>query len=246
MGSALTNGPSVTTGGPPREWGVQIVKREGDVLGAGLGNTDNGAVIFNIQENGLLDAWNRTQLSNPLRPGFIITEVNGAVGYWDILEEVQRPGVLDMRVSAEPPSGSGPNWFREAAEMGRSFEEKWSFEPQGDRSPMLRLHPQDEYSSLPTVRAADCGVDQCAICIDDVGPNDSLLLLPCNHAYHPLCVARWLTQGTPCGSSRHSCPLCCRRMINSREGIVAVGADDPSASWPLSRPRRFHSRRSTR
>jgi hypothetical protein len=242
---SIAEGPPVSIGGAPREWAVQIVKREGDVLGADLGKMDNdGAVIFSIQEDGLLDAWNRTHLSNPLRPGLIITEVNGAVGYWDILEELRRPGVLDMKLSPEPPSSSGPNWSQEVTKM----VEKWSFEAQGGRGAMacmLRLQPQDHFSSLPTVRAADCGVNQCAICIDDVGPDESLLLLPCNHAYHPVCVARWLTQGAS-GSKKHSCPLCCRRLVSSPEGFVAVGADDPSASWPLSRPRRSHSRRSSR
>jgi hypothetical protein len=227
---------------------VQIVKREGDDLGAILGNTENddGAVIFTIHENGLIDAWNRTHLSNPLRPGLLIREVNGAVGYWDILENLRLPGVKDMRVSAEPPSNSGPNWLQEVLEMGRSLEEKCrSSEDGSSRVPMLRLQPQDHFSSLPTVRAADCGVDQCAICIDDVGPDESLVLLPCNHAYHPMCVARWLVQGAS-GSKKHSCPLCCRRMVNSPEGIMAVGADDPSASWPLSRPRLSDSRRLSR
>jgi len=224
---------------------VQIVKRQGDVLGAALGSTGSGAVIFSIQENGLLDAWNRTQLSNPLRPGLTITDVNGVVGFWDMLEELRRPGVHEMKVSAEPPSNSGPDWFQEVAKMGQSLEEKWSSEAQGSKSAMLRLQPQDQFSSLPTVRAADSGVDQCAICMDDFGPDEQIALLPCKHAYHPFCVARWLTEGaSQCGSKKNSCPLCCRRMVNSREGILAVGAHDPSASWPLSRPRRSEPRRS--
>jgi hypothetical protein len=244
-GNTATGSPA-TKEGVPQEWSVQIVKRQGEVLGAGLGNLENGVVIFSIKENGLLDVWNRTQLSNTLRPGLFITEVNGVVGFWDILEELQRPGVLHMKISAEPPSNA-PNWFQEVAEMGRSFEEKWSSEEEGSRSNLLRFQPQDEFSSLPTVRAADCGVDQCAICMDDVGPDESLVLLPCKHAYHWFCVARWLTQGASQSSSKkHSCPLCCRRMVNSREGIVAVGADEPSASWPLSRPPRPHPRRSVR
>merc|ERR1740121_3101766 len=72
------DGSPVTKGSAAQEWSVQLVKRQGEILGAGLGSTERGAVIFSIQENGLFDAWNRSQqLSNRLRPGITITEVNG-------------------------------------------------------------------------------------------------------------------------------------------------------------------------
>jgi hypothetical protein len=212
-----------------REWSLQLVKRQGDVLGAGLGNTDKGAVIFNIQENGLLDGWNKTQVLNPLRPGLIITEVNGVMGYWNILDELRRPGVLDMKVSAEPPQNAGPNWFQEIAEMGKNLEAQG-----GKSSFMLRLQPQDpstknQFSSLPTVRAADCGVDQCAICIDDVGPDEQLVQLPCKHAFHALCAARWLTQaGRHSQGKRQCCPLCCQKVVCSPDGGIVTGRSDES------------------
>jgi hypothetical protein len=153
--------------------------------------------------------------------------VNGAVSYWDILEELRRPGVLDMRVSAEPPSKAGPNWSQQAVEFGRSLEGQCV-----EGSALIRLQSHNQFSSFPTVRAADCGVDQCAICIGDVGPDDSLMLLPCKHAYHPLCVARWLTQrAEPHTAQKQSCPLCCRRMVHSPEGFIAV---DMTAQPPPS------------
>ena len=64
----------------PLHWCVQLQKRQGDVLGAGLGNTDKGAVIFNILNIGLLDLWNRAQELQSLRPGHIITKVDGLMG----------------------------------------------------------------------------------------------------------------------------------------------------------------------
>jgi hypothetical protein len=210
----------------PLEWRVEVQKRQGDVLGAGLGNTDKGAVILSIQKNGLLDLWNMSQEHQPLRPGYIITEVNGTMGYWDIIEELQRPGVLDMKITAEPPLFAGPNWFQEITEMGKTLEAK-GVEAKGDRSSfMLRLQPQEPgrengFSSLPTVRAGDCGVDQCAICIDDVAPDESLVQLPCNHAFHALCAARWLTQvGRHSQGKRQCCPLCCQKVVCSPEGGI--------------------------
>jgi hypothetical protein len=213
-------GPGVTHV-VPLQWDVQLEKRQGDVLGAGLGNTDKGAVIFNIQKNGLLDLWNKAQELQPLRPGYIITEVNGITGYWDIIEELRRPGVLHMKITAEPPAFAGPNWFDEITEMGKNLEAK------GARSSfMLRLQSQEPgaengFQSLPTVRAGDCGVDQCAICMDDVPPEESLVQLPCGHAFHALCAARWLTQaGKHSQGKRQCCPLCCQKVVCSPDGGI--------------------------
>jgi len=213
-----------------REWSLHLFKRQGDVLGAGLGNTDKGAVIFNIQENGLLDGWNKAQLLSPLRPGLIITEVNGVMGYWNILEELRRPGVLDMKVSAEPPSNAGPNWFQQIADMGKVLEAQ-----EGKSSIILRLQPQepnkkDQFSSFPSVRAGDCGVDQCAICIDDVGPDESLVQLPCRHAFHALCAARWLSEGSRQSQKRQCCPLCCQKVVCLSDGGIVPGRVDEFVS----------------
>jgi len=218
--SGVKNSP-VLTGELPLEWKLQLHRRQGDVLGAGLGNTDKGAVIFDIQENGLLNKWNRDHDLHPLRPGLIITEVNGITGYWDILGELQKPGILNIKVTAEPPWNAGSNWFQDITEMGKRFQDM----ARGGKSPfMLRLKQEDpgakpKFSSLPTVRAGDCGVDQCAICIDDVAPDESLVQLPCGHAFHALCAARWLTQaGRHSQGKRQCCPLCCRKVLSSPGG----------------------------
>jgi len=202
---------------------VKLFKSPGDVLGAGLGNTDKGAVIFNIQEHGLLSEWNFKNPLRAMRTGYIITSVNGITGYWDILEELQRPGMLAMEVSTTPPDNAGPGWFEEITEMSKKLQ------AQGTKSSfMLRLQPRDQdqqqmFSSLPTVRAGDCGVDQCAICIDDVNPDDSLVQLPCGHAFHPLCAARWLTQGGKHSQGkRQCCPLCCRKIVSTVDGGISI------------------------
>lgn len=200
---------------------VTVDKRPGDLLGVGLGNSEKGAIIFNIHEDGLLHGWNKANPQQLLRPGFIIKEVNGVTGYWDILDEFRKPGVLIMEVSGTPPENCGPNWFEEIEAMGKKFES------QGDKtSVMVRLQPRDpgaaknnEFCSFPTVPASECGVDQCAICIEDVGPNDQLAQLPCKHAFHGNCVARWLVQaGKHAQGERQCCPLCCRRVFGTADG----------------------------
>jgi len=209
----------------PHERSLTLHAWEGDVLGAALGKTDTGAVILNIREGGLLDDWNEANPWHRLYPGLIITEVNGSTGYWDILGELQRPGLLSIRVSAEPPWNAGPNWFQEITEMGKTLQETtWG----GNRPFMVRLQQDgvgDQFASLPTVRAGDCGVDQCAICMDDVAPDESLVQLPCRHAFHALCAARWLTQpGGHSRGKRQRCPLCCQKVVCSPEGVIAISS----------------------
>jgi len=214
--------------GPPAraraDFSVRIQKRPGDVLGAGLGNTEKGAVIFNIQEKGMLGRWNKAHPDRLLRSGAIITEVNGNTGYWSILEEFRRPGILNMKVTEVPPTNAGSDWFEEIAKMGKNLESH------GSRSGsfMLRLQPQDPqtknycvFSSLPAVRAHDCAVDTCAICMDDVSPEDVMVQLPCQHAFHAACVARWLSES----GERQCCPLCCRRVVSTPDGGLGAAAE---------------------
>merc|ERR1719387_602127 len=96
---------------------------------------------------------------------------------------------------------------------------------------MLRLQPQDpnckdrnNFSTLSCVRAGSIGVDQCAVCLEDVSEQETLVQLPCQHAFHALCAARWLTQDT---QNAPRCPLCCRTMVGTPEGgVCAVDGHD--------------------
>jgi len=105
-----------------------------------------------------------------------------------------------------------------------------------DRSPFMVRVPsqasQDEkvFTSLLAVVAGTVGVDQCAICLEDVGPDEVLTEFPCKHAFHALCAARWLTQSASQCSKEHSCPLCCRKLVSTGEGVVAVDAETPQTT----------------
>jgi hypothetical protein len=206
-----------------QDFTMKLYKHPGEVLGAGLGNTEKGAVIFNVTENCLLDEWNRNNPDQIVEPGFTITEVNGVTGYWSILEAIRQPGELIMKVTSAPPRNAGPNWFEDVVQMGKTIQQsgvKNSF--------MLRLQCPDStarstnFSSLPTVRAGECGVDQCAICMDDIAPEQNLVQLPCSHAFHPLCAARWLTQAGRGSNKRQCCPLCNRKIVSTPDGELTV------------------------
>merc|ERR1719428_611050 len=96
-----------------------------------------------------------------------------------------------------------------------------------DQAFIIRL-PQSSSSGnalvqLPTVPASQCGTQQCAICLDDVQPEDQLVQLPCGHAFHCICAARWLKpSGQNSGSRSQCCPLCCRKVMATAEGGITT------------------------
>jgi hypothetical protein len=200
---------------------VRLEKSSGDKLGLGLGSTSGGAVVFSIKPGGLLDQHNlRSGEEHQVFPGCIVVEVNGQRGYWTIFEELTRLGPLEMRISTIPPHGVSSNWFQEIESLGKEMEARGS-------PFMLRLQPEHpdcpaaSFSSVPTVRAGELNVDQCAICLEDVSPDAKLMQLPCGHAFHMLCAGRWLTEGGKHSSGkRQCCPLCCQK-VTDRSAKVA-------------------------
>jgi len=211
----------------PKRLTVPLHKGQGDTVGVTLGSARTGAVIYRIQEGGAIDRWNKSNPGLVLRPGFIIEEVNGVNGYWNLLEVLRSAEMLVCRVSTEPPPTASAGWFDEAADIAKRIDNTPTKGPF-----MLRLRPEGpeqgqaerrpEFSSLPAVQAGDAGIDRCAICLQDVAPHESLVQLPCKHAFHDLCAARWLAQTSfyRSGDRRQSCPLCCRRMVGTPQGVV--------------------------
>jgi len=198
---------------------VRVCVRPGDALGAAFGITPKGALIFAIDQRGLLSRWNRARGQQLLRPGVTVVEANGATGYWSILEELQKPGPLAMKVSTVPPGSAGANWFQEIQQAGRRMTAQAST---GRNSVLVPLQPGGActdsrgFSSLPTMLAGGCDIDQCAICIGDVHPEDRLVQLVCGHLFHALCAARWLAEGGKAGQDHCSrCPLCGRQVVDT-------------------------------
>lgn len=71
--------------------------------------------------------------------------------------------------------------------------------------------------SLPTATIRAAGRD-CAVCMEELKPGATAAVTPCEHAYHPHCVAPWL-------QARGTCPLCRAPVVSGagagdRDGLV--------------------------
>lgn len=83
----------------------------------------------------------------------------------------------------------------------------------------LRVAMGDVEVSFPNlqeaVRALEClagttppepvealGQCTCAVCLEDLAPEEALWRLPCGHGFHPPCVHRWLLQSRCCPNCR--------------------------------------------
>ncbi|CAK0849224.1 unnamed protein product [Prorocentrum cordatum] len=210
----------------PEHFTIRLHKGVGDALGASLASVPTGAVVYCVEEGYVLDKWNKENPDAAVQPGFVIEQVNGVGGYWPLMKELSRSGPLEVRVSTVPPQSAGPKWFEHVATMRRKLEVATDKSPFMVRLPSEASQDEKVLTSFPSVVACEAGIDQCAICLEGVGPDEVLTELPCKHIFHPLCAARWLAQsGSRCVSKRHTCPLCCRKMVNTRDGVVAVDAE---------------------
>jgi hypothetical protein len=66
----------------------------------------------------------------------------------------------------------------------------------------------------------------CVVCLDEIkggaGDNSTVSILPCNHAFHPPCIAQWLTRGNTL------CPCCNLDVAKIARGEpVAIASASP-------------------
>jgi hypothetical protein len=161
-------------------------------------------------EGSLLSTWNKHHPDLQVEVGMTIVSANGRSGYWDVLDEIDQRGHLELRIRPLLPEQE-EGWRGQIDSLSEALRERHSTD-QG--SLRLRFRGQDHpgespeeiaaaFTYLPSVRAGECSATQCSICLEEWEPEDSLVRLPCQHVFHPVCAARWLTQ-----TSSHTCPLC--------------------------------------
>ena len=76
--------------------------------------------------------------------------------------------------------------------------------------------PDTAPTSAPRPINPSSGGDVCVICMCNYEPGDTLLHLPCAHAFHDACGSKWL------GYSK-KCPVC-KREVQAAVAAVAAAA----------------------
>lgn len=69
--------------------------------------------------------------------------------------------------------------------------------------------PRSLVQSFPRMKACDCDVTECRVCLQSVSPQDQILRLPCQHGFHEECITKWACE------YRGDCPLCGKSLVPS-------------------------------
>jgi hypothetical protein len=204
--SSSTQSPQSTTV-LPREIHVTLRRHEGQGIGANLRSNEGQPVIVGVDNGSILMQWNAKNPKNKVGPGDKIVAVNRECeNFWSMAEELRSDGLLHIVVLPGPwPTAPAP----------------------------AHTVPENIMAKLPYVRADDCDMTSCRVCLDTTAPDEMLVQLPCQHAFHPGCATRWLTQCS------HTCPLCAQpvplcsptaKATADTEGVVLLPSQVPQGS----------------
>jgi hypothetical protein len=118
----------------------------------------------------------------------------------------KRPPPLSRRKGLAPQAKPGKrrrlrnNWLRVGAEK---FVNMITFQEVSHRPEFCDEEEEQKLSSEP-LQDSRRGSDVCAICLDDIRPNQGSLELPCGHLYHSLCCTTWFFRQI----DENTCPKC--------------------------------------
>jgi hypothetical protein len=193
---------------------VNISKLDGVPLGAALRRHDGGSLLISaISVSGSIAEWNEKCPEKRIRPGDMIIAINGDNSdLWTMVKKMWSVGEITLTIQRDQstlPEVHRTDSREYLVEEGRKM-----------RRTKLKLHcPVDD---LPHKSAGDCDGTVCAICFEDYeDTKTNVVVLPCNHAFHRLCAARWFSQGARC------CPLC-KQSIGESDEVKEEPSSDTS------------------
>jgi hypothetical protein len=175
---------------------VVVEKDEHTSLGGALMEKQKQVIILGIADNGSIQDWNRKHPDKQVLPGDRIVAVNGVdTGYYAMAAELWKTGSLVLHLERDLGS---------PAKLQRTDSRIFLAEHAARGARLDMRCPVDD---LPHMSAGSCGATECAICFEDYDSGDTRVVqLPCGHSFHPVCAARWFSQGNPV--PKRTCPLC--------------------------------------
>mmetsp|Transcript_43396 Transcript_43396/g.68720 ORF Transcript_43396/g.68720 Transcript_43396/m.68720 type:complete len:237 (-) Transcript_43396:26-736(-) len=190
----------------PEIFEVVVSKDEGTPLGAAVKYINHELVVLSISGDGALTDWNDKNPGRAILPGDKILSVNGVVDDdFQMISELWKVGLITLEVTC-----SAYKELQLERTSNRVYLAQFAL--------CSHVPLQCPVDSLPHANASDCGATECIICLEEYEPDTRVVRLPCKHAFHPVCAARWFCQG------KRRCPLCNRCVHNvPTVGVQAVG-----------------------
>ncbi|CAL4989678.1 unnamed protein product [Urochloa decumbens] len=102
----------------------------------------------------------------------------------------------DVIESAEDPSYL---LFRERGDRAEVPVATGNKRPRAAASSMAIL-------GLQEVTPSNALQSECAVCLQDFDPEETLRAMPCSHAFHQQCISDWLRRNGVCPLCRHELP----------------------------------------
>ncbi|RDB16059.1 hypothetical protein Hypma_003479 [Hypsizygus marmoreus] len=72
---------------------------------------------------------------------------------------------------------------------------------------IIKSSQLEQYEKAQKI-SSNC-TERCLICLDDYAPEDNIRVMTCRHAFHKICVDKWLETG------RNNCPACRSKGVSS-------------------------------
>mmetsp|Transcript_32649 Transcript_32649/g.63058 ORF Transcript_32649/g.63058 Transcript_32649/m.63058 type:complete len:226 (+) Transcript_32649:177-854(+) len=180
---------------------AELVRVGGGPLGIRLQHGAGGVLVRDIDEHGVVGAWNAQHPSMKVCSGDRVIAVNSVpvdnswASWCAILAELRKNSV---RLVLSP----GPVEESPADRAFGTREDSWAS--------LDHLLPEDFMDTMARYTAKQCQVTECSICLEELDPESLVVQLPCSHAFHPRCAESWLTQ---CPTVKcATCPMCRHHM----------------------------------
>uniref|UniRef100_A0A915HT45 RING-type domain-containing protein n=1 Tax=Romanomermis culicivorax TaxID=13658 RepID=A0A915HT45_ROMCU len=142
------------------------------------------------------DVSSRPLFSDPIRIGdMVFRNIGLAAGSRINVRNIRHPVPADVAAFINWNTDDRVDSFEEVLEMAERV---------GDASVGLKSTEIAAFTTSKVFSASAYTENEkevCSVCMSDYESGDALLVLPCIHNFHKLCISRWLT-------NKPTCPIC--------------------------------------